>query len=165
MQARFDKQIASLATQAKNEKTTPAAPTSNPTSSGNHHSKQDPYTVAAWRLIKKEDTVTITAENTIGALAIITAEVKNTTECTLTINQVNMINGAKIWMIVMQLVILETNLPPRHQLLSQKHLLKSSFSTTSFAMHFALKPDSQLRQLIVSGQTLRERIRSKSRVE
>ncbi len=59
MQARFDKQIASFVTQAKNEKTTPAAPTSNPTSSGSHCSKWDPYTVAAWCLIKKEDTVTI----------------------------------------------------------------------------------------------------------
>jgi hypothetical protein len=59
MQARFDQQIASFATQAKNEKTTPAAPTFNPTSSGNCCSKQDSYTVAAWCLIKKEDTVTV----------------------------------------------------------------------------------------------------------
>jgi hypothetical protein len=59
MQARFDKQIASFATQAKNEKTTPVVPTSNPTSSGYCCSKQNPYTVAAWCLIKKEDTATI----------------------------------------------------------------------------------------------------------
>jgi hypothetical protein len=59
MQARFDKQIASFATQANNKKTTPAASTSNPTPNGNCHSKRDPYTVAAWCLIKKEDTVII----------------------------------------------------------------------------------------------------------
>jgi hypothetical protein len=59
MQARFDKQIAFFAMQANNEKTTPAASTSNPTPNGNRHSKRDPYTVAAWHLIKKEDTVIV----------------------------------------------------------------------------------------------------------
>jgi hypothetical protein len=39
MQARFDKQIASFAMQANNEKTTPVASTSNPTPNGNRCSK------------------------------------------------------------------------------------------------------------------------------
>jgi hypothetical protein len=59
MQARFDKQIASFATQANKEMPTPAASTSNPTPNGNRCSKQDPYTVVAWCLIKKEDTVIV----------------------------------------------------------------------------------------------------------
>jgi hypothetical protein len=59
MQAKFDQQIASFATQTKNEKGAATALNSNSNSSGNCCSKQDPYTVAAWRLIRKEDMVTV----------------------------------------------------------------------------------------------------------
>jgi hypothetical protein len=45
MQAKFDQQIASFATQTKNEKGAATASTSNSNSSGNRCSKQDPYTV------------------------------------------------------------------------------------------------------------------------
>jgi hypothetical protein len=107
-------------------------------------------------------------EKTItGALVIITAVVNNMMECMQTINQAYMMHGAKIWMIFMQLVVLATSLPAKHQLLLQQHLLKNKSlpSTTSFVMLFVIKPDFQLRQLIASGRTLRVLCRSESWVE
>jgi hypothetical protein len=88
-------------------------------------------------------------------------------ECMQTINQANMMHGAKIWMIFVQLVVLVTSLPTKHQLLLQQHLLinKSLPSMTSFVMLFVLKPDFQLRQSIASGRTLRVLCRSGSWVE
>ncbi len=102
-----------------------------------------------------------------GALAIITAVVKNIMECMQTINQANMMHGTKIWMIFVQLVVLTTSLPTNHQLLMQQHLLKNKSLPlmTSFVMLFVLKPDVQLRQSIASGRTLRVLCRSGSRVE
>jgi hypothetical protein len=63
IQAKFDQQIASFATQTKDEKGVATASTSNFNSNGNHHSKQSPYTVVAWRLIKKEDMVTVNGKD------------------------------------------------------------------------------------------------------
>jgi hypothetical protein len=59
IQAKFDQQIASVVTKTKGEQEVATASTSNFNSNGNHRSKQNPYTVAAWRLIKKEDMVTV----------------------------------------------------------------------------------------------------------
>jgi hypothetical protein len=58
MQAKFDHQIASFVTQAKNDK---VAPSTNSSTSANstRRNKHDPYTVATWRLTKKEDTVVV----------------------------------------------------------------------------------------------------------
>jgi hypothetical protein len=61
----------------------------------------------------------------IDAPVIITAALINIMECMQTINQANMMQGAKIWMIVVQLVILATNLQTKHQLPLQQHLLKN----------------------------------------
>jgi hypothetical protein len=56
MQAKFEQQVTSFATQAASNKDNnnalaPKAETC--------HSKQEPYTVAAWHLVKKEDSVTM----------------------------------------------------------------------------------------------------------
>jgi hypothetical protein len=59
IQAKFDQQIASFATETKDKKGATTAFTSNLNSNGNCWSKQSPYTVAAWRLIKKENMVTV----------------------------------------------------------------------------------------------------------
>jgi hypothetical protein len=58
MQAKFDHQIASFVTQAKNDK---VAPSTNSSTSANstRRNKRDPYTVVTWRLTKKEDTVVV----------------------------------------------------------------------------------------------------------
>ncbi len=59
MQAKFDKQVASFAMQAaikENDKDT--APKSD-----TRRSKNEPYTVEAWRMIKKEDTVSVKGKN------------------------------------------------------------------------------------------------------
>jgi hypothetical protein len=63
MQAKFDQQIASFATQTKDEKGAATASTSNFNSNGNCRSKQNPYTIAAWYLIKKEDMVTVNGKD------------------------------------------------------------------------------------------------------
>jgi hypothetical protein len=63
MQAKFDQQIASFTSQTKDEKGAAAASTSNSNSNGNCLSKQDPYFVAVWRLIKKEDMVTVNGKD------------------------------------------------------------------------------------------------------
>ena len=57
--ANQDKRVVALATQAKKEPAsdTPTGSTGEP--GGAHHSKRDPYTVAAWRLTKKEEKVTV----------------------------------------------------------------------------------------------------------
>ena len=54
-----DKRVIALATQAKKEPAsdTPTGSTGEP--GGARRSKRDPYTIAAWRLIKKEDKVTV----------------------------------------------------------------------------------------------------------
>ena len=59
MQAKFDKQIASFATQAaiKENPKDPAPKTDT------RRSKKEHYTVEAWRLIKKEDTVSVKGKN------------------------------------------------------------------------------------------------------
>jgi hypothetical protein len=59
MQAKFDKQVASFATQAaiKENNKNPAPKTDT------CHSKKEPYTVEAWRMIKKEDTVSVNGKN------------------------------------------------------------------------------------------------------
>jgi hypothetical protein len=59
MQAKFDQQIASFATQTKNKKTAATPASSSNSSGGTHCSKKDPYRVAAWRSIKKEDSVAV----------------------------------------------------------------------------------------------------------
>jgi hypothetical protein len=107
-------------------------------------------------------------EKTItDAPVIITAAVKNIMESMQTINQANMMHGAKIWMIFVQFMVLATSFQLKHQLLLQQHLLKNKNlpSTTSFVMLFVLKPDFQLRQSIASGRMLRVLCRSGSRVE
>jgi hypothetical protein len=57
MQAEFDQQIASFAMQAKNDKLVPSASSSGTNST--RRNKRDPYTVAPWQLIKKEDMDTV----------------------------------------------------------------------------------------------------------
>jgi hypothetical protein len=59
MQAKFDKQVASFATQAaiKENHKDPAPKTDT------RRSKKEPYTVEAWRMIKKEDTVSVKGKN------------------------------------------------------------------------------------------------------
>jgi hypothetical protein len=59
IQVKLDQQITSFATQSKDEKGVAAASTSNFNSNGNHRSKQSLFTVVVWRLIKKEDMVTV----------------------------------------------------------------------------------------------------------
>ena len=58
MQAKLDKQVAAFATQQQsggnNDKTD-----NQKSDGGNRRSKKEPYTVAAWRLIKKEDSVSV----------------------------------------------------------------------------------------------------------
>jgi hypothetical protein len=56
IQAKFKQQVASFATQAKQENALTSASNSQGVSC---HSKKQPYKVAAWRLIKKEDKVTV----------------------------------------------------------------------------------------------------------
>jgi hypothetical protein len=60
MQAKFAQQIASIATQAKKEIT--PTPASNQ-DGGLHCSKKEPYTVAAWHLVKKEGKVTVNGKD------------------------------------------------------------------------------------------------------
>jgi hypothetical protein len=55
LQSKLEKQIVSFATQAKRENT-PVIDTNNKTHQGK---KDEPYTVSAWRLIKKKDTVVV----------------------------------------------------------------------------------------------------------
>ena len=55
MQAKFEQQVAAFATQQQSSLN--KEPKSE--GGGNRRGKKDPYTVAAWRLIKKEDTVTV----------------------------------------------------------------------------------------------------------
>ena len=57
MQAKFDQQIASFATQAKNDKVVPSASSSG--TNLTRRNKRDPYSVAPWQLIKKEDKDTV----------------------------------------------------------------------------------------------------------
>ena len=60
MKAKFDQQIASFATQAKQEDTpTPASILDG----GPCCSKKQPYTVAVWRLVKKEDKLTVNGKD------------------------------------------------------------------------------------------------------
>ena len=58
MQAKFEQQVAAFATQQQSggnkEKTD-----NSKSDSGSRRGKKEPYTVAAWRLVKKEDTVTV----------------------------------------------------------------------------------------------------------
>jgi len=54
-----DKRVIALATQAKKEPASNTPTGSTGESGGARHSKRDPYTVAAWRLKKKEDKVTV----------------------------------------------------------------------------------------------------------
>jgi hypothetical protein len=79
---------------------------------------------------------------------------ENILECMQTINQADMMHGAKIWMIIVQLVVLATSLPTKHQILLQQNFLKSKNlpSATNFVTLFVLKLDFQLRQLIASGR-------------
>jgi hypothetical protein len=51
--------MTSFGTQTKDLKKAATASTSNFNSKGNCRSKQSPYTVVAWRLIRKEDMVTV----------------------------------------------------------------------------------------------------------
>ncbi len=60
MQAKFEQQVASFATQATNNKENNPAPKSD---AGSSRSKKAPYTVAAWRLVKKEDKVTVNGKD------------------------------------------------------------------------------------------------------
>ena len=59
MQAKFDKQIASFATQAAIKENPKDPAPKNDT----RRSKKEHYTVEAWRLIKKEDTVSVKGKN------------------------------------------------------------------------------------------------------
>jgi hypothetical protein len=60
MQAKFERQIASFATQATNNNENNPAPKSD---AGSHCSKKAPYTVAAWRLVKKEEKVSVNCKD------------------------------------------------------------------------------------------------------
>jgi hypothetical protein len=59
MQAKFDQQVASFATQQWGGNSTNNQSSSSKSDSRSCRSKKEPYTVAAWRLIKKEDKVTV----------------------------------------------------------------------------------------------------------
>jgi hypothetical protein len=56
MQATFKQQVALFAIQATNNRENNPAPNSD---AGSRCSKKAPYTVAAWRLVKREDKVTV----------------------------------------------------------------------------------------------------------
>jgi hypothetical protein len=60
MQAKFEQQVVSFATQATNNKETNPAPKSD---AGSCCSKKAPYTVAALHLVKKEDKVTVNGKD------------------------------------------------------------------------------------------------------
>jgi hypothetical protein len=60
MQAKFEQQVASFTTQATNNKKNNPALKSD---AGSHCSKKAPYTVAAWRLVKMEDKVTVNGKD------------------------------------------------------------------------------------------------------
>jgi hypothetical protein len=115
--------------------------------------------------LKRKTRLLSMEKNITSALEIITVTTKSTMECMQTINQVTMMRGARTCMTVVQLVVPATNCWTRPQLPLQKHLLESLPSTTNFEMHFSLKPDSQLKQLVASGRMLRETSRSELQVE
>ncbi len=61
LQAKFDQQVSSFATQqsAHNKENSSSKTSDN----GSRCSKRAPYTVAAWQLIKKEDKVTVNGKD------------------------------------------------------------------------------------------------------
>ncbi len=167
IQAKLDQQIASFVTQTKDEKGALTASTSNFNSNGNRHSKQSPYTVAAWHLIKKKDMVTVngkdyhccTGDHYSGSEKHngMYADHKSSKHDAWHKNRDDLCAARG----------LATSLPTKHQLLLQQHLLKNKSLPymTSFITLFVLKPDFQLRQLIASGRMLRVLCRSGSRME
>ena len=58
MQAKFEQQVAAFATQQQSGGNKEKSDNSK-SDSGSRRGKKEPYTVAAWRLVKKEDTVTV----------------------------------------------------------------------------------------------------------
>ena len=59
MQAKLEKQVAAFATQQQSGENKQENTQNANSEGGYHHSKKEPYTVTAWRLIKKEDKVTV----------------------------------------------------------------------------------------------------------
>jgi hypothetical protein len=103
MQAKFDQQIALFATQAKNAKAAAPTPSSNSALNVNVCNKHDPYTVAAWRLIKK-DTVTVNGREYHWCTGDHYSGDKNTMEYMQTVKQATVLHGARKLMIIAPLV-------------------------------------------------------------
>jgi hypothetical protein len=58
MQAKFEQQVAAFATQQQSGRNKEKTDNSK-SEGGSRHGKREPYTVAAWQLIKKDDKVTV----------------------------------------------------------------------------------------------------------
>ena len=62
MQAKLEQQVAAFATQQQSGGNKQENTQNAKSEGGSRRSKKEPYTVAAWRLIKKEDKVTVTGK-------------------------------------------------------------------------------------------------------
>jgi hypothetical protein len=129
--------------------------------------KKIPYTVAAWRLTKKEYKVACMAKTIFGAQVIIGVAALSTMGCTLITKLGIMPLGDLIWMNVtkpemaMGTMVNQKRLHPN----LPKVLLRNFLSMTNFAMRFALRLAFPLKQSIKFGRMPRETSRSESRVE
>ena len=63
LQSKLEQQVISFATQMKSNNNKGPSIASSAPEGGSRRSKRDPYTVAPWRLIKKEDTVTVNGKD------------------------------------------------------------------------------------------------------
>ncbi len=134
MQAKFEQQVAAFATQQQSggnkEKTE-----NSKSEDSSRRGKKEPYTVASWRLVKKEDKVTVNGNYTVA---------KNTMECMQITSLVITTPGAKQLTNVMPRAIPVESQPLTLQRILNLLLLqrKSLLSMTSFETLFALKLDS-----------------------
>jgi hypothetical protein len=101
----------------------------------------------------------------IGVLGIIIVVGLNIMGCMPTTNPATMTLGDLAWTNVVLSELITREKSHREKSFPQTLHLKSSLSMTSFAMHFALKLVSLLKQLIRSEKMPREMSRSGSRVE
>ncbi len=166
MQAKFEQQVAAFATHqqsAGNKEKTDNSKSEDSSS----HGKREPYTVAAWRLIKKEDKVTVNGKEYFWCTGDHYSGGENTMACTQITNLVIMTPSTRQLMTNAPRAIRTENHPRTLQRILNLLLLqrKSLLSMTSFETLFAHKLVSLLKQLIAFGKMLRETSRSESRVE
>ncbi len=155
-----DKHVVALATQAKKEPS--SVPAIEGEAGSTRHSKREPYTVAAWRLTKKNDKVCMHGKDYFGAQVIIGAAPLSTTGCMLITNRAIVNLGGLAWMNAKKVIIVNQK---RLHLNLRKLPLGNLLSTINFATHSALRLAFLPKQSIKSGRMPRETSRSKSRGE